>query len=107
MANHGKPQHDNPAAHVDSPAGLFVLFLVLLAGSTLTIAVSMMGLGEKQLLVHMAISTVQACIVGYYFMHLKRSDSLTWLTAFSAFFIMAILFALPLGDFLTRKWGAL
>ena len=50
---------------------------------------------------------VQACLVGYIFMHLKKSDSLTWLVALSGIFVMMILFALPLGDFLTRYRGSL
>jgi caa(3)-type oxidase subunit IV len=45
--------------------------------------------------------------VAYYWMHLQRSDSVTWLVAFSGLFIMIILFALPLGDYLTRQFGGL
>ena len=55
----------------------------------------------------MLISAVQVSLVAYYWMHLQRSDSLTWLVALSGIFIMIILFALPLGDYLTRHLGGL
>lgn len=104
---HSHAAPDNPAAHVDNPAQLFVVFLLIGAGAVATIFASMQGLGDKAIFVHMGISTVQACLVGYYFMHLKKADSLTWLIALSGIFFMAILFALPLGDILTRQWGGL
>ena len=109
MADHHSDHHaeDNPAAHVDNVPNLLVIYVCLIAGCIATIGVSMAGLGDQSIYIHMAISTVQAVLVLYYFMHLKRSDALTWLTIGSAFFFMLILFALPLSDFLTRKWGAL
>jgi len=73
----------------------------------LTIGVSFAGLGDKVIGVHMLISAVQVSLVAYYWMHLQRSDSLTWLVALSGLFIMIILFALPLGDYLTRQFGGL
>ena len=62
---------------------------------------------EYALYVHMLISAIQVCIVAYYWMHLQRSDSLTWLVALSGIFIMMILFALPLSDYVTRNLGGL
>jgi caa(3)-type oxidase subunit IV len=105
--NHSHAAPDNPAAHVDSPATVFVVFLLIAAGAVATIATSMAHVGDKAIFIHMVISTVQVCLVGYYWMHLKRSDSLTWLVALSGIFFMGILFALPLGDFLTRHMGGL
>ena len=113
MSDHAEHSHghsaavDNPAAHVDSPASLYLVFALLLGGVFLTIACSMSGLGDKAIYAHMTISAVQASLVGYIFMHLKRSDTLTWLVAFSGLFIMGILFSLPLGDYLTRQLGGL
>ena len=111
MATHGTShshmEDDNPAAHVDNPATVFIVYLLLLAGAVLTIGVSMSGLGSKAIYVHMLLSTIHVCLVGYYWMHLRRADSLTWLIALSAFFFMMVLFALPLADFLTRENGGL
>src|SRR5262245_38414069 len=105
--DHKHQREDHPAAHIDNAGTVFMAYLLLVAGAVLTIAVSFAGLGDKAIFIHMLISAVQVSLVGYYWMHLQRSDSLTWLTALSALFIMIILFALPLGDYLTRHLGGL
>ena len=109
MASHGSHEtdiHDDPTSHADNPAMVFAVYVVLLIGAIVTIAISFAHM-EGAIYLHMLISAIQVCIVAYYWMHLKRSDALTWLTAGSAFFIMLILFALPLGDYLTRQLGGL
>ena len=105
--DHKHTREDNPAAHVDRPATILMVYLLLVAGAVATIAVSFAGLGDMAIWVHMLISAAQVCLVAYYWMHLQRSDPLTWLVALSGLFIMLILFALPLGDYLTRHLGAL
>ena len=105
--DHHHQREDDPATHVDKPATVFIIYLLLVAGAILTIAVSFAGLGDKAIYVHMLISAVQVSLVAYHWMHLQRSDSLTWLVAFSGLFIMMILFALPLSDYLTRHLGGL
>lgn len=112
MADHGHGHStpaapDDPTAHADSPVSVFMVFFLVLAGAIATIAVSFSHMGDKAIYIHMAISSVQVALVGYYWMHLKKSDSLTWLIAGSTFFFMLILFALPLGDYLTRHLGGL
>src|SRR5437764_6539081 len=105
--DHKHTREDHPAAHTDKPGMIFMIYLVLVAGALLTIAVSFAGLGDKAIWIHMLISAVQVSLVAYYWMHLQRSDALTWLVSLSAIFIMMILFALPLSDFLTRQFGGL
>ena len=105
--DHKHQREDHPAAHVDTPATVFMVYLVLVAGAIATIGVSFANLGDKSIYVHMLISAVQVSLVGYYWMHLQRSDSLTWLVALSGLFIMMILFALPLSDYTTRHYGGL
>jgi caa(3)-type oxidase subunit IV len=105
--DHKHQRVDDPAAHTDAPATVFIIYLILVAGALLTIGVSFAGLGDKAIWIHMLISATQVSLVGYFWMHLQRSDSLTWLTALSALFIMIILFSLPLGDYLTRHLGGL
>jgi caa(3)-type oxidase subunit IV len=77
------------------------------AGAALTIGVSFAGLGDISIVIHMLISAVQVSLVAYYWMHLQRADSVTWLVSLSSLFIMIILFALPLGDYMTRHLGGL
>ena len=105
--DHKHQREENPAAHTDAPATVFLVYLALVIGTILTVSVSFAGIGDKAIFIHMLISAVQVSLVAYFWMHLRRSDSLTWLTALSALFIMIILFALPLGDYLTRHLGGL
>ena len=105
--DHKHTREDHPAAHTDKPATIFMIYVLLAAGAIATIAVSFAGLGDKAIWIHMLISAVQVSLVGYFWMHLQRSDSLTWLTALSGLYFMIILFALPLGDYLTRHLGGL
>jgi caa(3)-type oxidase subunit IV len=105
--DHKQTREDNPAAEVDNPATIVLVWLAILIGVFVTIGVSFMHLGDAAIFIHMAIAAAQVSLLAYYWMHLQRSDSLTWLTALSGIFIMLILFALPLGDYLTRHLGAL
>lgn len=105
--DHTHTKEDHPAAHTDKVATVFMVYLVLAIGAIATISVSFAGLGDSAIYVHMLISSAQVCLVGYFWMHLQRSDSLTWLVALSGLFIMILLFALPMTDFLTRHRGGL
>jgi caa(3)-type oxidase subunit IV len=105
--DHKHVKEDHPAAHTDTVATVVTIYLILVVGAIANIGVSFAGVGDAAIYIHMAISTFQVCLVGYFWMHLQRSDSLTWLVAFSGLFIMILLFALPLSDFVTRHRGGL
>lgn len=105
--DHKHVKEDNPAAYTDNVGTVVMIYLILAIGAIATIGVSFAGLGDAAIYVHMLISTAQVCLVGYFWMHLSRSDSVTWLVALSGFFIMILLFALPMTDFLTRHRGGL
>jgi caa(3)-type oxidase subunit IV len=105
--DHTQTKEDNPAAHTDNLATVLTVYVVIAIGAILTIAISFAGLGDAAIYLHMLISTIQVCLLAYFWMHLQRSDSVTWLVALSAVFIMILLFALPMTDFLTRHLGAL
>jgi caa(3)-type oxidase subunit IV len=105
--DHTHTKEDHPAAHTDNMATVLAIYVIIGIGAILTIAISFAGLGSAAIWIHMLISSIQVCLLAYYWMHLQRSDSLTWLVALSALFIMILLFALPLTDLLTRNRGAL
>ena len=105
--DHKHKKLDNPAESVDKPAAIIAVWFAILIGVFATIGVSFAHLGDNALIVHMLISVVQVSLVGYYWMHLNKADSLTWLTAGAAMFIMLILFAMPLSDYLTRFLGGM
>jgi len=105
--DHKHQKLDDPAASVDKPGAIIAVWFVILLGVIATIGVSFAHLGDSALIVHMLISVVQVSFVGYYWMHLNKADSLTWLTVGSAMFIMLILFVMPLSDYLTRFLGGM
>lgn len=107
VPDYGKKDADFPTKDLDPPGQIYMVFFVVLVGLFVTIGASMAGLGEKALLVHMAVSVIQVSFVAYYWMHMKKSDQMTWLTVGAALFTMLLLFALPLSDFLTRHRGGL
>jgi cytochrome c oxidase subunit 4 len=89
---------------MDSPGQLVVVFLVVLGLALVNIFVSSsIGPTKFTLPLQLAIASVQAWVVAYYFMHLRQSDGVVIITALSALFWMFILFVLVLSDYLTRQ----
>ena len=79
--DHKHVKEDNPAAHTDNPMQIFLIYIVLVVGAIITIGLSFAHLGDAQIYLHMLISVIQLSLVAYFWMHLQRSDSLTWFTA--------------------------
>jgi caa(3)-type oxidase subunit IV len=90
------------------PAASYHLLFVVLAVLTLAaVGVSMTGMsGNTRLVVNLIIAGVQASVLSLFFMHLRKSDAITWLVAAAGLFWMFILFVLLLTDYLTRQYGA-
>jgi cytochrome c oxidase subunit 4 len=87
----------------DDPVSLLMVYGAIVALTLLTVGVStQMALGALALPIQLGISATQVCLVGYYFMHLKKGERVLVLTALSSIFWMAILFVLVLSDYLTR-----
>ena len=105
--DHEHKKEDHPDSHLDKPATVFMIYILVVIGAISSIGVSFAGLGGNAIYVHMLISIVQLSLVAYYWMHLQRSDSLTWLSALSSIFFMIILFVMPFTDYLTRHRGGL
>ena len=61
------------------------------------------GPSKFTLPMQLLIGSVQAGLVGYYFMHLRQGDKVVVLTALSSLFWMGILFVLFMGDYMTRQ----
>ncbi len=106
------PDHHDSAApttmhDLDKPATLFLVYGIVIVLALTTIFLSSAGLGRIALPVQLAIGTVQAVLVAYHFMHLRRGDTVVTLTALSALFFMAIMFILIGSDVMTRWRGGL
>jgi cytochrome c oxidase subunit 4 len=103
-----EPTHnvdDPPTMHdVDSPAQIIAVWAVVLALAGANIGLSVAGLGNIALPVQLSIGVVQAVLVGYYWMHMRRGDQLVTLCALSALFFMFIFYFLVFSDYVTRAW---
>jgi len=91
---------------VDDPASLYVVFGVIAALTFLTLALSFYPLGVWNLVLQLTISLASVTVLGRSFMHLKKADTVTWLTIGAMVFWMMILFVLVLSDFVTREHGS-
>ena len=87
---------------VDAPATLFIVYALVIGLALANIGLSSLGLGKFALPLQLAIGSVQAGLVAYYFMHLRQGDKVVILTALSSIFWMGILFVLFLADYKTR-----
>ena len=88
------------------PVRVYVtIFLVLLAGTTLTVLAAFQDFPWYfNTIVAMTIAVTKATFVVLYFMHVRYSTRLIWVIMASALFWMAILFALTFSDYNTRGW---
>lgn len=89
-----------------SVSQLMPIFLVLAVMACAAIMVGYTVSGTGKVWVSLGLSFVQAGVLCYFFMDLRRSDKLTWLSVGAAIFWTVILFVITLTDFLTRHYWA-
>ena len=94
------------AGHVAPKSLYYGVFLALLVGTALTVAVAFVDLGAMNNVVMLAIASVKALLVILFFMHVRWGSRLTWVVVASGFFWLLILFTVTMSDFLTRGWIA-
>ena len=80
------------------------VFLVLLALTVTTVAVSKLDLGEFNFIAAMTIAVIKGTLVAAFFMDLRRAASLTILIAGAGLFWLAILLVFVMSDYATRGW---
>ena len=94
------------AGHVAPKSLYYSVFLALLIGTALTVAVAFVDLGAMNNVVMLTIACVKALLVILFFMHVRWGTRLTWVVVASGFFWLLILFSLTMSDFVTRGWIA-
>ena len=92
------------ADHVAPKSLYYTIFLALMVGTGLTVAVAFVDLGAMNNVVMLTIACVKALLVILFFMHVRWGSRLTWLVVGSGFFWLLILFTVTMSDFLTRGW---
>jgi cytochrome c oxidase subunit 4 len=100
MTEHAHGQH-----HVVPVKIYYGIFAILLVMTGITVAVAYVDLGRLNAVAALTIACFKALIVVLYFMHVKYSTRLIKLTVLAGLYWMGIIFALTLGDYLTRAWG--
>ena len=89
-------------SHVAKRSTYYLVFLALMVGTAVTVAITYVDLGWLNTPVALAIATTKAMLVILFFMHLKDNAKLIKVTFAAAFFFFAILIAHTLSDYLTR-----
>jgi cytochrome c oxidase subunit 4 len=113
MAEHQADNHHDRHEgehHIVSIPVYVTIFLVLVVGTIITVAVALTDLdhvlfaGANTLMALLIAFIKMSCVV-LWFMHVKYSSRLIWLTALAGFFWLAIMFAFTMQDYLTRGSG--
>jgi cytochrome c oxidase subunit 4 len=92
-------------SHRVVPVRVYVtVFLVLIALTFTTVAVSKIELGEFNVIAALTIAVIKASLVVWFFMHLNQSTSMTKLFAGAGLFWLAILLAFVFADYVSRGW---
>jgi len=94
----------DPQHHVPAKSTYFVIFFLLLIFTALTVSATLVDLGSWNAPIAMTIAIAKTVLVVLYFMHLRHSTRLTWVVVAAAVLWLAVLFALTIADFATRKW---
>jgi cytochrome c oxidase subunit 4 len=92
------------AGHVAPKSLYYTIFLALLVGTAITVAVAFVDLGPLNNVVMLTIACAKALLVVLFFMHVRWSTRLTWVVAGAGFFWLLILFTLTMADYLSRGW---
>ena len=81
-----------------------IIFLVLMALLSATVAVAYIDLDVWNLPVAMAISIIKGALIVLFFMHVRYGSNLAKVFAGSGFFCLLILLSLAISDYATRHW---
>jgi cytochrome c oxidase subunit IV len=82
----------------------FAVFAALLVLTATTVGVSFIDLGDANVAVALIIAVVKATLVILFFMHLRYSTRLTWLTIGAALFWLSVMILLTMSDVVSRGW---
>jgi cytochrome c oxidase subunit 4 len=92
------------ANHVAPKTMYYWVFIALIIGTGLTVAAAEVDMGPLNNIVMLAIACTKALLVILFFMHVRWSSRLTWVTVASGFFWLLILFGLTMTDYMSRGW---
>ena len=91
-------------AHVMPVKTYLTVFAALMVLTVITVAVAFVDLGPFNVMVAVTIAAVKAYVVVLYFMHVKYSNKVIWLSAVAGFIWFGLMLALTFSDYATRDW---
>lgn len=97
------PEHE--AHPVVRPRVYVTIWLILLAFTGITTAVSFVDLGTYNAVVALVIAVIKASLVVLFFMHIHYSNRLLKLTVGAGLFTLMLLLGLTMSDYISRAWG--
>jgi cytochrome c oxidase subunit 4 len=80
------------------------IFFALMILTALTTWVAFIDMGPSNIVIALLIAGTKASLVVLFFMHVRYSKRIIWLTVFSGLLWMVILMGLTLADIFTRDW---
>ena len=89
-----------------SPRTYLIVWVVLLALTVTTVAITFLPLGHWHTSIGLAIAACKASLVVLFFMHALRSQKLTWVIIVGALLWLTIMMSLTLADYFSRNWLA-
>lgn len=90
------------SGHVAPKSMYYTIFASLMVLTVITVAIARVDLGILNLPVALAVAITKAMLVIMFFMHVKYSNKLVQVTAFTGFLFLGILIALTMADYLSR-----
>src|SRR5437899_11869161 len=85
------------------PPTYYTVFAALIGLTLLTVGISFVDLGAWHTVLGLTIGVVKGLLVVLFFMHLLYSEKANWLAIGAGLFWLAILLALTLADYYTRR----
>lgn len=90
------------SVHVEPIKTYLMVFAALMVLTVATVGVAYFDFGALNDVIAMAIACLKATLVVLIFMHVRHSTRLTKMTVVAGFLWLVIMFALTMGDFLSR-----
>ena len=88
--------------HIIPVRTYLLIFAALLTLTATTVWVAFLDLGMFNDVIAVGIASIKACLVILFFMHVKYSNKVIWVFAFTGFMFLAILLTITMSDYLTR-----
>src|SRR5438477_11480976 len=92
--------------HVTSPTVYLIIFAILLALTLLTWATAESHIGMWHTLVALTIAISKALLVVLFFMHALHSNKLSLMTIMVSLFMIFVMIALTLVEYLSCAWAS-